>query len=145
MTLHFSDVFELCVSSNHPFLLTWLGNWKDLKLEHKVFITRKQPMFFLHNIIRMFINSILVRRRHHGQLRLPDQRLVDLGSSPSGRVRQALERVRSRCQGPDQARRRGHPPEEDLAAARIRKALSPSSRLQGKTTKFHSFILTIKP
>ena len=36
----------------------------------------------------------LVRGRHHGQLRLPDERLVHLGRSPPGRVHPDLGRVR---------------------------------------------------
>lgn len=61
-----------------------------------------------------------VRRRHHGQLRLSDQGLVDTGTASFGRVHTAVERVRSRRQRQDQASGRGHAVEEDFASAGIR-------------------------
>ena len=39
----------------------------------------------------------LVRRCHHGQLRLPDQRFIHPGSSPSGRVHPDLGGIWSEC------------------------------------------------
>lgn len=75
-----------------------------------------------------------VRGRHHGQLWLPDPRLVHLGSAPLGRVHSSVEWVRPRRQGANQAPRRSHAAEENLAAARLRQTLPAQSGLQGQNT-----------
>lgn len=95
----------------------------------------------------------------HGQLRLPDARLVHPGPPPPGRVQAGLVRVRPRCQvchrhsvtpplpshpgvpvtppapvsqGPHQAPGRGDAAAADPAPPGLREALPPPGRLQGQ-------------
>lgn len=71
-----------------------------------------------------------LRRRHHGQLRLPHPRLVDPGRSPSRRVRQDMGRVRSERHRQDPLLRDVRHAEEHGPAAGVWQQVPESSRFQ---------------
>ena len=90
-----------------------LRQWPGLPLLHII----------LHRL--QFPHPQPLRGRHHGQLRLPDTRLVHPGTSSSGRICSTVVRVRPGCEGQDQTRGRGDSAEEDLSSPRVWKALPP--------------------